>query len=324
VGIAAGRLLGASALALLYFARLANLLFGTLAIAFAVRRLPAYGWLAAMAGLMPMFLALLASASADVTTLAAAFTLVSAAARRAWGDPRRSDLVLLALGSAVLCASKPPYLPLALLAFLIPAARRKGFLAIHLSLSLLMATWAYAGARRIGPLHFDPAIDAGRQIHDSLTNPPRFFRVVAADYVLHAPRYLSQMVGKLGWLDVQLPPVLVIAWLALLGALVFLDAGPQLDVRPWQRGIAAAATLTAMVLIGASQYAVWTPYGADFIQGVQGRYFLPLIPAAIWALHVRRWAGRLPPRRLGMALVLFAVLSSGIAAWSLLGRYYGV
>jgi uncharacterized membrane protein len=330
VGIALGRLLGAPALALLYCARLANLLFGTLAIACAVRRLPAYAWLAALAGLLPMSLALLASASADVTTLAAAFTLISAAARRAWGngEPRRSDLVLLTLGSAVLCASKPPYLPLALLAFLIPAARlprgRRGFLAAHLSLSLLMAAWAFVGARRIGPLHFDTAIDAGRQIHDSLTNPPRFFRVLAVDYALHAPRYLSQMVGKLGWLDVQLPVALIVVWLTLLGALLFLDAGPRLDVRRWQRGIAAVVTLTAMALISASQYAVWTPYGADFIQGVQGRYFLPLIPVAVWAFHRRRWAGRTPSGRLGIALAFFAVLSSGIALWSLARRYYGV
>jgi len=329
-GIAAGRLLGIPALALLYFARLANLLFGTLAIAAAVRRLPAYAWLAALAGLLPMSLALLASASADVTTLAAAFTLVSAAARLAWGrdEPRRSDFVLLALASGVLCASKPPYLPLALLAFLIPPARfsrgRRGFLTAHLSLSLLMAVWAYAGARRIGSLHFDPALDAGRQIHDSLTNPLRFFRVVAADYVLHAPRYLSQMVGKLGWLDVQLPAALIVAWLALLGALLFLDAGPRLDVRPWQRGIAVATTLAAMVLVSASQYAVWTPYGADFIQGVQGRYFLPLVPAAVWAFHGRRWAGRIPRERLGMALAVFSILSSGIALGSLARRYYGV
>jgi uncharacterized membrane protein len=331
VGIAAGRLLGAPALALLYLARLANLLFGTLAVAFALRRLPAFAWLAALAALTPMSLSLLASASADVTTLAAAFMLVSTAARLAWGtgEPRRSDLLLLAASSAVLCASKPPYLPLALLAFLIPAARfprgrRGGFLAAHLLLSLLLAGWAIAGARRVGPMHHDAAIDSNRQIHGSLTHPLRFLRVVAVDYTVHAPRYLSEMIGKLGWLDTRLPIPLLAAYLAVLGALTFLDTGPRIDVRPRQRAIAAAAALAAMTLVSASQYAVWTPYGADFILGVQGRYFLPLVPVAVWALHGRRWAERITQERLGVALAVFSLLSSGIAIWALLGRYYGI
>ena len=294
-GIAAGRLLGAPALGLLYLARLFNLLFAILAIALAIHRLPAFRWLAALVALTPMSLSLLASASADVTTLAAAFTLVSVTARLAWGieEARRSDLLLLVASSAVLCASKPPYMPLMLLAFVIPAARfprgRKAvFLAAHLALSLLLAAWTLTGARTVGSMNHDPAIDSGRQIHGALAHPLRFFRVVAVDYAVHAPRYLGQLIGKLGWLDTRLPAPLLVAYLAVLAALLFLDAGPRIEVRPWQRGVAGAAVLAAMVLVSASQYAVWTPVGADFIEGLQGRYFLPLALAAAWALHSRR------------------------------------
>lgn len=329
-GIAIGRLFGAPALLLLYLARLANLLFGVLAIAFAIRRLPALGWLAAMVALTPMALALLASASADVNSIAAASVLVSTVARLAWGteEATRGDLILLALSSAVLCAAKPPYLPLVFLALLIPAARfpwrRAGFLLLDLSLSFLAAAWAVVTSRSVGTIRFGEGVDSSRQIHDSLAHPFGFLRVVIVDYAVHTPRYLGELVGKLGWLDTQLPMPLLVAYLAVLLALVFLDGGPQIEVRPWQRGIAAAATLAAMLLISASQYAVWTPYGADFIQGVQGRYFLPLVPAAAWAFHSRRWAGRVQPGRLGAALAAFSLISFGIAVWALVGRYYGV
>jgi uncharacterized membrane protein len=331
IGIAAGRLLGAPALALLYLARLTNLLCGAVAIAFAVRRLPAFAWLTAMVALTPMALSLLGSASGDVTILASSFLLVATVARLAWGtaEARRSDLVLLAVASAVLCASKPPYLPLALLVLLIPAVRfprgrRAGFLLLCCGFSLLAAAWPVVTSRPSGFGRSEGGVDAGRQIHDSLLHPFHFLGVVIRDYAVHSPRYLGQLVGKLGWLDVQVPIPFLVVYLAVLLALVFLDTSPRIEVRPWQRGTATVAVLAGMVLVSASQYATWTPYGADFILGIQGRYFLPLVLPAAWILHSRRWAGRIAPGRLGMALAAFSLLSCGIALWALVGRYYGI
>jgi uncharacterized membrane protein len=330
IGIAAGRLLGAPALALLYLARLTNLLCGALAVAFAVRRLPAFAWLAALAALTPMALSLLGSASADVTTIASSFVLVSTVAKLVWRteEGSRGDLLLMATASAVLCASKPPYLPLALLVLLIPAARlprdrRAAFLMLHFGLSLLATSWPVMRSRVANYGRLEAGIDPGRQIHDSLLHPFRFLRVVIVDYTVHAPRYLSQLVGRLGWLDVQLPTPLLAVYLAVLLALVFLEASLRIEVRPWQRGIATVTVLAGMALISASQYAVWTPYGADLIEGLQGRYFLPLVLPAAWIFHSRRWAGRIEPRRLGIALALLSVVSWGIALGALVGRYYG-
>lgn len=329
IGIAVGRLLGAPALALLYLARLTNLLFGALAVAFAVRRLPAFAWLATMVALTPMALHLLGSASADVTTIASSFVLVSTVAKLAWGteEATRGDLLLMIAASAVLCASKP--LPLALLVLLIPAARfprgrRAAFLLFHFGLSLLAAYWSIVRARAMDYRRLETATDPGRQIHDLLLHPFHFFRVVLVDYALHTPRYLGQLVGKLGWLDVQLPIPFLVVYLAVLLTLVFLDTSPRIEVRPWQRGIAAGAVLAGMSFISLAEYTTWTPYGADFIQGIQGRYFLPLILPTAWVFHSRRWAGRIEPRRLGMVLGAFSVVSCGVALWALVGRYYGV
>jgi uncharacterized membrane protein len=329
-GVTAGRLLGAQPLALLYLARLANLLFGALGVAFAVRRLPAFKWLIAMVALTPMSLSLLGSASADVASIVAAFTLVSTVAKLAWGTDvaTRGDLLLLTASAVALCASKPPYMPLALLAFLIPAERfawrRAGFLLLHTGLSFAAAAWTVVTSRSVGIIRIGAGIDVDRQIHDSLTHPFGFLWVLIHDYTLHTPRYLGELVGKLGWLDTKIPVPFRVTYLAVLLALVLLDASPRIEVRRWQRGITAAATLAAMAIVSASQYAIWTPYGADLIEGIQGRYFLPLIPGTVWALHGRRWAGRIPPDRLATVIAAFSLLSFGIAVWALVGRYYGV
>jgi predicted membrane protein DUF2142 len=330
LGIALGRLLGAPPLGLLYLARLFNLIAGTLMISFAVRRLPALRWLAVMIALTPMALSLRASASADATSVGAAFLLAAAVAKLVWGGDEpgsRIDLGLVVASSAVLCASKVAYLPLAFLAFLIPSSRfthgkRAGFLLLHTSVSLAVAAFAVMTSRAAGVIRFDAAVDPGRQMRDALAHPLDFLQVVAIDYVVHAPRYLSQLVGKLGWLDTELPQIFIVAYLAALLALVFVDGDPQIEVRPWQRWAVAGLTLCTMVLISASQYAVWTPYGADFIQGLQGRYFIPLAPAAAWALHSRKLAGRIPPRFLGTGLAAFSLVSFGISLWTLVERFF--
>jgi uncharacterized membrane protein len=329
-GIAAGRLFGAPPVALLYLGRLANLLFGVLIVAVAIRRLPAFKWLTAMVALTPMGLSLLGSASADVTTIAAAFTLVSMVAKLAWGaeEPARGDFILLTVSAVALCASKPPYMPLALLPVLIPAARfpwrRAGFLLFHATLALAAAAWSVVTSRFVGTIRIDAGVDVNRQIHDSLTHPFGFLWMLIHDYAVHTPRYLGELIGKLGWLDTKIPMPLLVVYLAVLLALAFLDVSPRIEVRPWQRGIVTATTLAAMVVVSASQYAIWTPYGADLIQGIQGRYFLPLVPGAVWALHDRRWAGRVTPDRLALALAAFSLLTFVITVRALVGRYYGV
>ncbi|MFL6195999.1 MAG: DUF2142 domain-containing protein [Thermoanaerobaculia bacterium] len=323
-----GRLLGAPPLALLYLARLANLLFGVLAIAFAVGRLPAYRWLAALLALLPMTLFLLASASADVTSIAAGFVLAGTGARLIWGPEgtaRRSDLVLFTLSTAVLCASKAVYLPLALLVILIPAPRRRAaFLALHMAVCTLAAAWFLLRARQVEGARIGAGVDMGRQIHDALAQPPRFLGLVLRDYAEHAPRYGAQWMGNLGWLDTPLPIPLLAAFLAALVALLLLDTGGEIRVSRWQRAVLAAAALGCLTLVSAAEYAIWTAYGADFIEGVQGRYFIPLVPSAAWMFHGRRWTGRVSYERLGAALAAFSLVAFGIVVWVVARRYYGV
>jgi uncharacterized membrane protein len=326
LGILAGRLFEAPPLVLLYLARLSNLILGTLAVVFALRTLPALRWLAAMVALTPMAASLRASASADVTTTSAAFVIVAVAARLIWGPEKtasRRDLFLLTVGAVVLCASKAAYFPLALLVFLIPGCRRAGYLAVHTALWLATTVWAIATSRTVGILRFGAGIDSSRQIRDALSNPLDFLGIVAVDYVVNAPRYLTQFIGKLGWLDVWLGAPFLAAYLAVLLALLFLDAGRDVDVRPWQRVFLAALVLATMVLISASQYAIWTRYGADTIDGLQGRYYIPLALAAAWIFHTRRWADRIPPGRLAAALAGFTLVSFVVTLWALVGRYYG-
>lgn len=331
VGIAIARGLGASPLGFLYAARIANLLVATALIFLGLRGLPSYSWLMTMLALTPMALFLRPSASADALSTAVAFLLVGIVARLAWGEEERGrwkDIAILTACSVALCLSKPVYVPLAFLALLIPATRfpggRRGPALLLLgvmtaaSFGLAMQT---AGAIDL-PLRPDAPVDRDRQVRDALADPLRVAGIVTEDYLLRGDRYVAQIVGQLGWLDANLPKPLLWGYAALLGLLALLDTRRAVAVAAWQRALMVLVALAILGLVSASQYATWTPYGADYVEGIQGRYFLPLAPAAAWIVHSRRFG--VDPARLDKVLPWLSLLSLAVAFWTVLERYYGV
>lgn len=329
-GLALARASGASALGALYAARLANLLLSSLLVAWAIAQLPAYRWLTAAIALTPMAVALRASASADALALAAACLLVAAIAHAAWSASplRRRDVVVLAAAAALVCATKAAYAPLVFLVLLVPRSRwpadlrRPWAWATAGSLLVVGVTaWALATARAVPALRVDAAVDPPRQIAHALAHPWSFAGIVLRDYAVHAPRYAAQLVGKLGWLDVRLPPVFVVVYLLLLAALLGLDGSLEVDVRPWQRWLVGCCAAACLVLVSASQYALWTPLGAGRVEGVQGRHLLPVAVAAIWAFHSRRQAERWS-RAVALTVIASTIVALLVAAGALYAHYF--
>ena len=319
-GIALARWLGAPVLGLLYAARLANLLAGTALIALALRRLPSYPWLIALLALTPMAVFLRASASADTLNMGAAFLLVATVAKLAWGkaEPDRSDFPVLIACSVALCLSKPVYVPLTLLVLLIPFRRK---LLLYWMVTIAAFTLAMWTASSVDvTIRPDAPVDSRRQIAGALEDPVRVARILGEDYLVMGRRYAAQIVGQLGWLDVNLPKPLLLGYLLLLGLAAFLDTRQEVAVTVWQRVFLTGIALAVLALVSAAQYAIWTPYGTDYVEGIQGRYFLPLAPAAVWILHTRRS----PAAFLGRVLPWLSTLSLGVALATLLQRYYGI
>lgn len=298
LGIAVARELGSSALGALYAGRIANAALASVVIAFAIARAPSYRWLLAALALTPMAVALRGSLSPDATVFAVAALLVAEVAALAWGStvtaPPLRRMVPLVAAAAVLCAAKLAYLPLCLLVLLIPAERwpmrRAAALALYASVVVAATSLSVIAAHSVSAMRFDVSVDPAGQVLHVLSHPLEAAFTILHDAAVHAPRYASQLIGKLGWLDVPLPPALLIGFFLLLVTLLLIDGQPSIVVRAWQRLLVAALTVFGVVAIIASQYVMWTPVGASFVEGVQGRYFLPVALVAIWSCHGGRWA----------------------------------
>ena len=91
------------------------------------------------------------------------------------------------------------------------------------------------------------------------------------------------------------------------------------------------------MLLSLSQYVTWTPLGAGLVDGLQGRYFLPVAPVAAILFYNRRLAARAagspraaagpaPPAAPAAAGWLYGGLSAAFTVLTLLCiwfRYHG-
>jgi hypothetical protein len=351
--VALGRMAGARPLLLLYLARLGNLALALALVWAAVRIAPVFRWLFALLALTPMAMFERSSASADAFTdaigllLAACVLALALGARRRVSDGAqeiderggredrperwRRGAVWMATAAMLLAAAKAAYFLVDLIVFLVPAARlgspRRAAAVRAAGLAAMagggaMSWWS---ARSYFALAVSrPGIQPAAQLRGIAAAPLHFLALALADLVRHAARYLVGFVGNFGWLDTPLPPAAVVLWAAMLLAVALTDGDREVLLAPWQRWLAAGAVAATLLALGAAQYVVWTRLGSGEIDGIQGRYYLPVAPAAALLVYNRRWAGRWPAGagaawRLGGISAVYT-LASLVRIWF---RYHG-
>ena len=324
--ILAGKTLGLSVPATLILARIAS---GIAAIAIATAAIRLAGATAPLlftVVLLPMALAQMASPSQDSLMFAAAAlagALIAAALRTGSTSPRRLALLAACLG--FLAAARPPYLPLAAIPLFLPGALKPRAAACAAILALALG-WSALALATAGIAPFpgtDPAAQALRLLH----HPWLIARVAAATLQTWGGMFAHSFIGQLGWLDVDLPPAYhALAW-AGLGLAFFLAARasrtPLPTIRPRLALLAILALSVAAIAL--LMYLTWTPLGAPVIQGIQGRYFLPLAllaPALAVTSGLPRAPGHALHGQAHLALAALPAISIAVTAHAIIQRYY--
>jgi hypothetical protein len=314
------RALDLSAAASLLLARLFGLAAWLAGIAAVLRVAPAQRWLLCAAALLPISVFQAAALSGDALTQIAIFWWLAeclrAAARGAGLGPR-GVLRLLAPAFA-LGLVKPGYAPLALAALALPLPARPRVLlgaAALAAAALPTLAWAsVAAAADVPPLF--PGADLAGQLRHALAHPLDFLAAAAGAVAALWPAWLEGLVGNLGHFDVEIPVPATALGLAAVTASATLERTP---LRPAARLWLLAAFAATVLAVLAMAYLGWTPVGSQVIQGVQGRYFLPILPFALAVLPAVPVFLR---RSLAGAVVASLVVVLGVSALAMVRTYY--
>ncbi|WP_296944579.1 DUF2142 domain-containing protein [uncultured Massilia sp.] len=321
--IGVGRLLGAGPLALLYMARLANGLAALALIAWGLRLLPVGRELAAFAALLPMAVFLYASVSTDAIVISSAFLFTALVLNRIVADRWSAADSALALACALaFCLLKPTYVPLLLLGFaqvLFTQARTRAVLrhaAILCATLLATVLWMRYSAAAVVTVKAGTGMAA--QLAYVIQHPVHYLVAVLHSLYWRA-FYYREFVGVLGWLTVPLPlPAYLLPIPAVLLALG--SEAHALSKRVVLLLAHGAVVLGGCVLlVMTALYLYWTPIGFPTVEGVQGRYFLPLLALGAsllaWTLGRKAlWSKDVAGAGILVLVFLEAVLTIGTVA----------
>ena len=319
LGVAAAKWLGLSVVHGLIAARMLNALVSALIGALALLLARATRLALATLLVLPMTVALFAAATQDGPMIALTFAAVACVDNAVCGerDLTLPALLLAGIAVAAVITARLPYLPLAALPLV--CARRAwrqawfGFAAIAAAgMIWLFYTFAFITV----PLRagVDPAAQLLYLLHQPGTIMPLAIHTLIDEY----GGLRVSFIGVLGWLDTVLPAWYYhVAMAMLLAAFVAATAKPK--GRPW---LALLICLLGAGGLFFAQYLMWTPVGGSEVQGVQGRYFIPL--AAVLALAVPAWPpiGELLRRPVLAALLGYAVITPMVIIHALVLRYY--
>ena len=327
-GILAGRLLRLPPILIFYLGRLVNL-FIWLGLAFlALRVTPLYAWVLMALALLPMSLFQAASTSPDSLLNALSLLYIAGALRLAYNPGCKASfqqVVLLSLAFCLLSAIKPAYLLLAGLFLLVPAK----FFASRLRWALAGAWLLSAGAAPIvlwqlltkGGVNLTANSSPADQIRFLQAFPLDFLRIVWQSSAAQAAHQWELFVGVLGWLDTPLPGWVYIVALLLLIFAALSDHTPQVSLS------LRAKICSFLIFIGTwfgifiLFFVTWTPAGAPQIEGVQGRYFIPVGALLFLPFYNQRLH---PPRGWQLIICAGSAILLAAALRALLFRYYAI
>ena len=280
---------------LLLFGRIFNLMFYIYITYWAIKITPFYKRTMLLLSLMPMSIFLAASLSYDAIIIPVCFLLFSY-----WykficfpegGIFSKQDILVVILLSVFIGGIKSAYIPLLLILFSIPKARFKN--TKNFSIVMVLIIFCTLAAYFIP--FFLKLISNGGDIISKYDEYVILQKDFLANHITLIPSilfntirdlrtyYLSSIFGNLGNLDTNFPFPLVIMYYLFFALVNIIDAC-EAGYLSWKYKISSISSVF-IVVVGMYyyMYIYWTSIpaivgvGANYVSGIQGRYFIPLI-----------------------------------------------
>lgn len=294
VGIMIARVLGLGTTQMLYLGRFMGLLLFAVAVFLGIRRIPFGKAVIFTLSVLPITLQQVNSFSYDSVLFSAVLVFACYIIGMAYDDKAISEIDLLlvcVLGIAIIYCKSGAYTPICFAYLLIPAKKFVKKKEYALFASGLGVTYVLAFlAKNI------KVVNTGAEVTNKvmgietamsvpnysvgyvLSHPSTFLDVMNNTVMDKTDFYVQSMLGQhLGWIQVEVANVIVIAFsiCLLLSALRPRGEEQYIEVshKWWMVGITIASAI--LVLLG--MLISWTPITYVSVEGVQGRYFYPLL-----------------------------------------------
>lgn len=285
-GIALARLIGGDIVWQCYFGRIMNFAVAVFFVYQAIKVMPFKKHLIMFLGLLPATLTSFASMSSDAFTIGICLYWTAYIMNLKFNDDKKEinkkDIAILMSVSIGIALCKIVYLPLCLLLFLIPkekfgSLKKKNIIVIvtfAISVILNIVWLAYCSRFLV---EFNYGVNSAEQVKFILTHPFSYILILVRTMNVYNQILILGICGEsLGHYNVQASVMYIYPCIALF-FMLFVANDEKVKIDWKTKLICLFVFVTTVLLIYTSVYVQWNPVNKPIINGVQARYFIPIL-----------------------------------------------
>lgn len=309
IGIKAAALINSNPIHLLWGARIAGLLTFLLIVFFAIKIIPVHKWVLFAVALSPMTIYQATSVSYDVLCLSLSFLIIALALKYAFMESklRAGDIALYCLAVLLQSSTKSGYFLVPLFFLVVPLKNIGSVKRLMVAVTCIVAAcflpsllWnSYLSSLHLGcgkPVINDFLYGTAEQTKVILSAPFAFVSNLFLNSIVQGKDWIIGALGRFGYAYAKMNhTVLFFHGLALI-VISVLDSSKTLVFSCLQKVVTAIAAIGTIVIIIAG-FLFISPVGANMIFGLQGRYFIPILPLLLllninqkeWVPMAEKW-----------------------------------
>ncbi len=297
LGIALARIFTDRSVALMYTGKFFNFVFLGIMLFFCIRLLPRYKLLCSLILLSPVCLHQFVSLSADGISIASVALLVSFVFYLRYYSIKieaKAYSVLIII-CALVALSKLVYFPMILVVFLLGQSnfksRKEYFVGIGSCIAipfLLNFVWFLISYKILLNSEQKPGVIPDLQKSFILSHPFEVLGIYVYTISVDFSSYIESIFGRyLGVLDVVVDKPIIKRLRNLLLIVFIIEIiyeSRNAFLKYYHKLFLLCLILMVLGLMYSALYVQWTPYKAPIVEGIQGRYFMPIVFVCLFAL----------------------------------------
>ena len=299
VGFTIARLLHFNTITMIMFGRWMNALASILLMWIAIRKLPFGKASFAVFGLFPIILQQIASCSYDGILLGAVFVYMAYAISLLYSEEKSIEefgVMFLAGGFCTVACKGGVYIPLAGVIAMVLWEMFKPFkekikYVIGVAIPFILVFIAQFSQRILSLFMRQPgsAYRSGEEIYNIsyfIEKPNQFIRIFQNTIVQVGDVHLQEAIGSLlGRLNIRVPWFILIGFILLICICAIRRRDEAVYVKKGHRLFIALICCASVVLVLLSMLLSYTQQSSNYITGVQGRYYLPIVAVLLLGMR---------------------------------------
>lgn len=284
LGIAFARIFTDNLMIMAYSARIFNFAAFVTLVYFAIKVIPFKKAMAMVIALMPIVFQEAVSISPDALTIASSMMLISYIFYLKYSvkSITKKNIVILIALSILLALCKIVYIPICFIIYTIPFDKFKSkkhkyiittsIIVIAFAINLL---WIGFASRYL--VEYNAGVNSVEQVKFVLTNPIDYITIIMRTLDARIDAYIHNILGDLSIYNISLSPIFKRILFTVLILCICINEEKKCEVKKMSKAIIAFSLVLVIVLVFTSIYVQWTAVGNPFVEGVQGRYFIPIL-----------------------------------------------